>query len=227
MDPFARFVLAVADPAALLPLDEASLCIAAVLDPGVDVEHGLHQLDVLAARCPAPTLDALMRHLFGSKGEGFRGNVDDYYDPRNSFLHEVLRRRVGIPITLSLVAMEVGRRLGVPMDGVGMPGHFLLRDKVDPSVFCDPFNGGRFLDAAGCEQLFRSVAGPERPWYPGFLDPVPRPAIVARMLANLQGVYERRGDLVAHGAVARLRLAMPDVSQAERATLETSLARWN
>ena len=227
MDPFARFTLAVADPAGLLPLDEATLCIAAVLDPGVDVEANLQVLDELAARCPSPTLDALMRHLFGAKGEGFRGNPEDYYDPRNSFLHEVLRRRVGIPISLCVLAMEVGRRLGVPMDGVGMPGHFLLRDKVDTSVFCDPYNRGRFLDAAGCESLFRSTVGSERPWYPGFLDPVPRPAIVARVLANLHGIYERRRDLLARGAVARLRLAMPDLPQAERSALETSLARWN
>jgi regulator of sirC expression with transglutaminase-like and TPR domain len=227
MDPFARFTLAVADPAGLLPLDEATLCVAAVLDPPVDVEANLEVLDALAGSCPAPTLDSLVRHLFGAAGEGFRGNRDDYYDPRNSLVHEVLRRRVGIPITLCIVAMEVGRRLGVPMDGVGMPGHFLLRDKVDPTVFCDPFHGGRFLDAAGCERLFRSTVGTERPWFPGFLDPVPRPAIVARVLANLQQVYERRQDLPALGRVARLRLAMPDLPVAERAALEASLARWN
>ena len=227
MDPFARFSLAVADPASMLPLDEATLCVAAVLEPGVDVEAGLQELDELAGRCPSPTLDALMRHLFGRGGEGFRGNDVDYYDPRNSYLHDVLRRRMGIPITLSIVAMEVGRRIGVPMDGVGMPGHFLLRDKVDPTVFCDPFHGGRFLDASACERLFRSTVGPERPWFPGFLDPVPRPAIVARVLANLQGIFDRTKDLVRQGSVARLRLAMPDLPQAERAALQTSLARWN
>jgi regulator of sirC expression with transglutaminase-like and TPR domain len=168
-----------------------------------------------------------MRHLFGPAGVGFRGNDADYYDPRNSYLDQVLQRRVGIPITLSVVAMEVGRRLGVPMDGVGMPGHFLVRDKVDTRVFCDPFHGGRFLDTAGCERLFRATAGPDRPWFPGFLDPVPRPAIVARVLANLQGIFERGNDLARLGRVARLRLAMPDLPAAERAALRTSLARWN
>lgn len=208
MDPSARFTEVVGTSAEALPLDEAALLIAAHAEPDIDVAAYLARLDELAAACPAPTLDALVRHLFG-RGR-FSGNEADYYDPRNSFLNHVLDRGLGIPITLAVLTMEVGRRLGVPLWGVGMPGHFLLRDKVDPSVFVDPFHGGRLLDAAGCERLYRRLAGPDAAWDPSFLDPMPRPLIVARLLNNLRGVYERRRDLSALQWVMRLRCTLPD-----------------
>ena len=115
--------------------------------------------------------------------------------------------------------MEVGRRIGVPLSGVGMPGHFLMRDKVDPSVFIDPFHAGRELDADGCRALHRAMAGPAAPWDPGYLEPIDRPAIVARILANL------RVDLPAQprdrlAAVGGARCAAP--CPAPRPTTATS-----
>ena len=90
---------------------------------------------------------------------GFRGDRRHYYDPENSLLDRVLDRRVGIPLTLSVVMMEVARRIGVPLGGVAMPGHFLVRDRVLPDVFVDPFDGGRTLDLAGVQRLFHAVTG--------------------------------------------------------------------
>jgi regulator of sirC expression with transglutaminase-like and TPR domain len=206
-------------------LDEAALCIAAHADPEVDVDAYLQRIDDLAASVSNPTLDGLVRQLFG--GGHLTGNREDYYDPRNSLLNHVLDRRLGIPITLAVVAMEVGRRIGVPMSGVGMPGHFLLRDKVDQAVFVDPFDHGRFLDAQGCERLFRRLAGREADWDPAWLDPVDRPTIVTRMLANLNACYLRRQDLTSVGWVMRLRCSMPDATKVDRREWSRLMAPLN
>ena len=167
--PYERFVATVARPAVSVPLDEATLCIAAHAEPSVDVDGYLRRLDAVAEGVRAPTLDGLVSHLFSTLR--FTGNRRHYYDPRNSFLNHVLDRRIGIPITLSVVVMEVGRRIGVPVAGVGMPGHFLVRDKVDPDVFVDPFDRGQLLDAVGCRQLFEAHGRGRAP--PGTR--VPRP----------------------------------------------------
>ena len=154
----------------------------------------------------------------------YLGNTDDYYDPRNSLLHEVLDRRVGIPITLAVLGMEVGRRIGVPLSGVGMPGHFLVRDKVDPSVFIDPFHAGRELDAAGCQALHRAMAGPDAPWDPGYLDPIDRPAIVDPHAGQPAGDLpaQQRDRLAALGGQAALRHAR----RPDRGPPRSSSASW-
>lgn len=225
MDAYGRFVELLSGPDAALPLDEVALCIAAHAVPDLDIGAHLARLDDLAERCPAPTLDALVTHLF--RIEGFAGNSDDYYDPRNSLLHEVLERRLGIPITLSVVALEVGRRIGVPLSGIGLPGHFLLRDKVDPTVFVDPFHGGRLLDETGCRRLHRTMVGGGAAWDPEFLDPVSRRSIVLRMLGNLKAIYLRRADVAALAWVLKLRGAVPGVSDGERAAYARLMARYN
>jgi regulator of sirC expression with transglutaminase-like and TPR domain len=212
-------------PPDAVPLDEAGLCIAAHADPSVDVDAYLARFDELAAEVRVPTLDGLVRHLYSSGR--FIGNNDDYYDPRNSFLNEVLDRRLGIPITLAVVGMEVGRRIGVPVWGVGLPGHFLVRDKVDPSVFIDPFHRGRQLDAAGCRVLHRATVGTAAPWDESYLDPIDRPAIVARMLANLRVIYERRDDIDSLRWVMRLRCALPDATDADRRDYARLMAPLN
>jgi regulator of sirC expression with transglutaminase-like and TPR domain len=222
---FERFVAAVQRPPDAVPLDEAGLCIAAHADPLVDIDGYLRRIDELAGEVRAPTLDGLVRHLYAS-GQ-FTGNRDDYYDPRNSFLNEVIDRRVGIPITLAVLGMEVGRRIGVPVWGVGLPGHFVVRDKVDPSVFIDPFHSGRQLDAYGCQALYRSTVGPAAPWDDAYLDPVERPAIVARMLANLRVIYERRTDVEALRWVMRLRCALPDATEADQRDYARLMAPLN
>ena len=223
MDAVARFAGLMRSDAGFA-LDEAAFCIAACARREVDVDRQLRRLDELAEGVRVPTLDGLVHHLFAV--EGFSGDADRYYDPRNSFLDSVLDRRRGIPISLSVLVMEVGRRVGVPLDGVGMPGHFLLRDKVDPSVFVDPFHRGRLLDARGCRELLASLSR-EAPWSETYLAPVSRPVIVARMLANLRAIYAQRGDAAALAWVSQLRSHLPGVAADERAQLPRLVAPLN
>src|SRR5439155_20561951 len=193
MDPTARFTELVRRADDDIPLDEAALLIAAHGRPGVDVAAGLAALDEVAAGCGAHTFAGWRARLFDELG--FTGNDRDYYEPANSFLDVVLERRTGIPITLAVVGIEVGRRIGVPLAGVGMPGHFLVRHDGDGDpVFVDAFSGGRLLDEAGCEALFRSHQPAGAAFDPAYLDPVRPRAIVERMLANLRAVYAARRD---------------------------------
>jgi regulator of sirC expression with transglutaminase-like and TPR domain len=217
-----RFAELVATTGDDLPLDLASLLIAQHARPELDVDLELARLDELAATCTTATLDGLVAHLF--QDLGFVGNSANYYDPRNSYLDQVVSRRLGIPITLSVLAIVVGRRLGVPLVGVGMPGHFLLRDQVDHSVFVDPFVGGRQLDRAGCVEIFRSLHGPDAPFDDGFLDPVHPQVVVARMLANLRSVFISRGDRRSMLWVLRLRTLLPGASPEDRADFAGCLA---
>ena len=207
-----RFAEIVARSDPEIPLDEAALLIAAHGDPAVDVDAELRRLDDVAAACPERTFGALRRYLFDDVG--LTGNVEEYGDPRNSYLHEVLNRKLGIPISLSTVMIEVGRRLGVPLAGVGMPGHFLVRHLADPPTFVDAFGGGVLLDEAGCEAIFRRLGG-SGPWVPSYLDPVGPRAIVTRMLVNLQSLFLPR-DLTSAAWVLRLRLTVPGLPAAER-----------
>ncbi len=211
MDPRERFAELLAGPEAAIPLDEAALAIAATGQPGLDIAAYLGKLDALAAGCRTPTLDALIAHLF--RRDGFTGDVTHYYDPRNSFLNHVLDRRRGIPITLSIVTMEVGRRLGVPTAGVGLPGHFLLRDKVDPDVFVDPYHHGRLLDAEDCERLWRQQSGVRGEFSPDWLEPIGKRSIVARVLGNLKSIYTARRDLAALRWVMALRCSIPGIDE--------------
>jgi regulator of sirC expression with transglutaminase-like and TPR domain len=209
-------------PPAQLRFDEAAFLVAAHAYPGLDVGAQRARLDELASRCPAPTLDALVVHLFVD--ERFAGNRADYYDPRNSYLNDVLDRRLGIPITLSLLALEVGRRLGVPLSPVGLPGHFVLRDKVDTEVFVDPFAGGRLIDRDGCERRFREVQGADAPFDDAWLAPMAPTAVLARLLANLRAVFTARGDRAGLAWVLALRVEVPGVDPAERRELAAALA---
>ncbi len=207
MEPTLRFAALVEARGEMVPLDEAAALIAECARPDLRPAAVLAQLDALAETCPGYTLDALVPHLFGRGG--FGPDHADYYDPRNSLIDQVLERRVGIPITLAVVALEVGRRVGVPMAGVGMPGHFLLQDKVDRTVFIDAFHGGRLLDASGCRQLFHQVTGPGSQWSAEFLAPVGNLSIVTRMLNNLRSIYSRRQALSDLRWVMALRAALP------------------
>ena len=222
MEPRERFVDALSRPDAEVPLDVAALCIAAHAHPGIAVDEYLDHLDALAARCDSPTFDALGRHLFDR--EGFAGNLDRYDDPENSFLDSVLERRRGIPISLSVLMIAIGRRIGVDARGVGMPGHFLVLDAERGDVWCDPFHGGALLDADGCRRQFDLVYGGALAFQRAFLAPTPARAIVARMLANLE-----RGSLAADPVqrawMCDLHLAIPGVSFPERLELADQLGR--
>ncbi len=218
MDLTIRFTELVQGPEEQLPLDEAALLIAAHAFPGLDVAQELRRLDELAAGITEPTLQAWRRHLFVDLG--FSGDVGRYFDPANSFLNEVVRRRTGLPITLSVLGMEVGRRVGLRLEGVGMPGHFLLRYVAGAGtggeVYVDPFDGGRVLDRAGCVERFRAVNGPDTPFLPAYLDPVGPLAILSRMLNNLKSVYANRGKVAPLEWVLRLQVALPGATPAER-----------
>lgn len=217
-----RFAELLTQPETQVRLDEAALLIAAHAHPGLDVDDQLSRLDDLAEQCAAPTLDGVRRLLF--RDLGFRGNLDDYHDPRNSFLDDVLERRVGIPISLCVITIEVGRRVGAPMAGVGMPGHFLLRDRVDPEVFLDPYAGGTVLDRTACERIFHAINGHDAPFDPMYLEPVGARVVVARMLANLKAVYTRAADRRSLSWVLGLRCLIPDMAQSEYAEWANALA---
>jgi regulator of sirC expression with transglutaminase-like and TPR domain len=186
-----------------VPLDRAALLISACAQPGLDVDTQLGRLDDVAAQVREASVEGVTSLLFGRLG--LRGNTDDYGDPRNSFLDQVLDRRLGIPISLAVLAMEVGRRVGVTLVGVGMPGHFLIG--AGPAAYIDAFRGGQRLDIDGCRRLYGTLFGASAPWSPGLLVPTPSRAIVARMLANLTSSYRRRDDTRARAWVARLRAA--------------------
>src|SRR5262245_29149806 len=228
MDVTERFAQAVAAPSESIRLDVAALCIAAGAHPGLDIDRACSRLDDLAGSCPSPTFDALRRQLFGV--EGFRGNTDNYTDPENSFLDSVLARRLGIPITLAVVMIEVGRRLGVDVRGVGMPGHFLVKDGSSDATWCDPFHGGVLMDVGDCQRLFALVHGGARGFHPAYLAPTAPRAIVARMLMNLEhGPLATRPEQLEW--MCTLHLAIPDLADGERdrieALMQSARARWN
>lgn len=217
MDPAERFADLVQGPESGLPLDEAALLIAA-LDHPVDVAAQLDALDSLAADVGADDAVSLAHALFVARG--FVGNTDDYGDPRNSYLDEVLRRRLGIPITLSVLMIEVGRRRGIALAGVGMPGHFLVGSD---DGYVDPFHGGVVLDAAGARRLFDRTH-PGAPFADHYLDPVGPRAVLSRMLANLVVTFLGRDPMRAIGAL-RLRLSIPGLPEPERRQGEETLVR--
>lgn len=141
-------------------------------------------------------MQAINRHLF--EEVGYAGNHDEYYDPRNSYLNEVFERRLGNPISLAMVQMEVARRLGVPLDGVSFPGHFLVRLPVDDGVLVmDPFNRGRPLDVDELRERAKPHLGGDAPDDEALhqiLNPASHRAMLMRMLRNLHGVYAERDD---------------------------------
>ena len=197
-----------------LDLAECALTAAAAMRPEADVTRGLDRLTELAAgasfrvaraESPLGQINALNAHLFDELG--FAGNVDDYYDPRNSLMDEVIDRRLGIPITLSLVYVEVAKRVGAPMVGVGMPGHFLVRHVDEESLYVDPYHRGVIVNEAECVEQFRRI-NQGMHWDPAFLAPVSDRAFLARMLRNLGAIWTQRGELRLAERVLTLLVAL-------------------
>ena len=195
-------------------LHEGALCIAACANPDMDVDGELDRLDALADRCDGTSRDLLLHSLFGELG--FHGNRVDYYDPRNSLLNEVMRRRTGIPISLAVLTIAVGGHAGYDFEGIGMPGHFLIRDRSEPDIFIDVFAGGVLLDPQGCEALFNQISGGQQGFHPAYLAPVSHASIMERMLGNLRAIYGQRQDYANLEWVLKLR-AMCSVAPAEEA----------
>jgi regulator of sirC expression with transglutaminase-like and TPR domain len=223
MDRSARWREIVARPETEMPLDEAALLIAAMGDATVDVSVQLARLDQMAARVGPADTGEVCRFVFETLG--VQGDQATYDDPRNSYLDQVLDRRLGIPISISVLVMEIGRRCGVALEGIGMPGHFLLRDPSEPDLLIDAFSGGRRLDRAACADLLRAAAGVEAQLLDGYLAPVGPRAIVARMLANLDQSFRRRDDKDGLLWVTRLRAAIPGQPLTDLIALADTLAR--
>jgi regulator of sirC expression with transglutaminase-like and TPR domain len=206
-------------------LDQASLVMSAALQPELDEMDSLVALDVFAGDCPTPTADGVARYLFGTLG--FSGNRTAYYDWRNSCLDRVIATRVGIPISLSILMIEVARRVGVPLVGIGMPAHFLVRAADDDETFYDPFHGPERLSRADARQLFEQVTNGQTPWRDSYLDPTPNRDIVIRMLNNLKGSFARQSDALRFGIVMQLRAAVPELADAEVAEVTAATAIFN
>jgi regulator of sirC expression with transglutaminase-like and TPR domain len=181
-----------------IDLVAAALAIAKNEYPELDHAVYARRIDELAERVreraggsgdTSEIIVALNAVLFDE--EGFAGNTSDYYDPRNSFLNDVLERKLGIPITLSLVYMEVARRVGLPLFGVGMPGHFLLKhyEADGREVLIDAFHRGSVLTAKDCQQRLDQIYAGQLPLQPDFLVPVSRRQMLTRMLNNLRSIY--------------------------------------
>jgi regulator of sirC expression with transglutaminase-like and TPR domain len=235
MDSRTRLV-ALAETVDARSLAEGALWIAAEAHPDLDVPHWLSRLDALGYRAAerlAPGMDVdqaastVARFLF--EEEGFRGNGEDYYDPRNSLLDDVLDRRLGIPITLSVVYVAVAARAGLEAVGVGLPGHFVVRtERHGHHRLLDPFQGGALLDHAACEALVARVRPGGGPFDPRWLAPVTTRQILVRMLSNLKAVYLALGDWPrALAAVERITLLVPDALEElrDRGTLHARLGQ--
>ncbi len=223
--PRSRFAAVVAQQEEEIDLALAALLVAAEEYPQLLPEPYLRRLDLLAERvrdrldeetAPLVILQELSRVLF--EEEGFRGNAEAYYDPRNSFLNDVLDRRVGVPLTLSLLYLEVGWRLGLPLHGVNFPGHFLVRyDGEALKLLIDPFQRGeiRFEDEA--QELLDRVYGGTVSLQPSYLRPAGRKDILVRLLSNLKGIYlNTRDDRRALAATERILLVRPDAAEEVR-----------
>lgn len=219
--PRSRFERAVEVPDAEVDLAAAALLIAAEEYPQLPVGAYLHRLDILAEKArdrlagetaPTVVLQALLRVLF--EEEGLRGNAEAYYDPRNSFLNDVLDRRLGIPLTLSIVLLEVGWRLDLPLRGVNFPGHFLVAYEGETARFLvDPFDAGRIRFPDEGQELLDRVYGGSVRLQPSFFERAGRRDILARLLSNLKAIYlNARDDRRALQAVERLLLVMPDAA---------------
>ena len=203
-----------------LPLLPAALLIARDEYPDLDAglydrlaqthaEHLRHEVDAIDS-WPLK-MASVNRHLFDELGYG--GDDEEYYDPRNSYLNQVFDRRLGNPISLAMVQMEVARRLGIPLDGVSFPGHFLVRLHVDDGLLVmDPYNGGRPLGVDELRERARPHLGGDAPddqVLMRILDPAPARAILIRMLRNLYGAHAAREewDRAARSADRVLRLS--------------------
>jgi regulator of sirC expression with transglutaminase-like and TPR domain len=209
-----------------LDLARASLLIAKEQYPGLAVEPYLARLDQLAEEvkdrladetAPLVVLDELTRTLY--QRQGFKGNADAYYDPRNSFLNDVLDRRLGIPITLGIVLLEVGWRLRLPLSGVNFPHHFLIRFRGDAlDLLIDPYDGGRARYEDQAQELLDRVYDGKVRLRESFLRRATKRDVLIRLLANLKGIYvSAKDDARALGVVERILILRPDAEEEHRA----------
>jgi regulator of sirC expression with transglutaminase-like and TPR domain len=232
-----RFLHTIRQPDEQIDLERAALYIAQEEYPDLDVDACVETLDQMAAavRSDLPTapyplkiLQSINRYLYDDLG--FEGNTQHYYEPQNSFLNQVLQRRTGIPITLSLVYLAIARRVDFPMVGIGMPGHFLIRPAVDEmDIFVDAFNQGEILFVQDCETRLQETLGRPIPLQPEFLAPIGSRHFLARLLTNLKSIYIRQQNtLKALAIIERILYLFPEapIELRDRGILYFHLKRW-
>jgi regulator of sirC expression with transglutaminase-like and TPR domain len=212
------FIRSVERPEPAVDLARTALIIAAESDPNCDVDGVIHTLDSWAEtlrRRLSPEWNNLQKlarlRSFLFEELGFKGEHRDYYNPNNSLLHEVVRTRRGIPLTLSIVFMELGWRLGIPFEGVGFPGHFLVRLTGEPGdLLLDPFQNGCSIHEEDCREMLEKVSGGAMEFTSEFTASVGKRDMIRRLLHNLKGAYLRAGDDEgALKAVERLLVMLP------------------
>ncbi len=217
--PRQRFQQEIQQPPSDINLVRAALYIAQEEYPSLDPDVYLNTLNDFAERVnnhlpsdryPLRLVRTINQVLFQELG--FRGNESSYYDPRNSYLNEVIERRTGIPITLSLIYLYVAEQLDFPMVGIGMPGHFLVQPKFDEvGIYVDPFHRGEILFPEDCQARLVEIYGVQVTMQPHYLTPVSSPQILFRILTNLKHIYLNRGDLIKGlAAVERILMLNPD-----------------
>lgn len=223
-DPYRDFRQAVDRGEDKIDLGRAALTIALTDYPDLDIASYLARIDRLAVAVVnrrddgdiQRSLEALNHILFDV--HGFRGNRDDYYDPKNSFLNEVIERRQGIPITLSILYMEVAQRIGIALDGVGFPGHFLVKHagRGGDVMIIDPFHRGAIKSRDDLRRMLDGLYGTV-PLRDEFLQAVGKRDILKRMLGNLKGIYLKSNNLVKLlGVLDQLIILDPGAAEAYR-----------
>ncbi len=201
-----------------LPLLEAVLEVAAEEHDTMDVLTQIARIEIIGAGAkervagltnPFARLDALRVFLFDELG--FKGNFENYDDPRNSYLDDVLQRKLGIPLTLSILFIEVARRAGVPAEGVGLPGHFVVRiEEFGRRLLIDPFHGGHIITIEDCKDLVVRTTGRASLFRKDSLDTATPRAMLTRLLLNLKRLHLAQGDyLRALAVVERLLVVAP------------------
>ena len=215
----AHFIRMVQQPEPAIDLARTALLVAAESDPNVDVDGELHTLESWAAELRArlepgwnnlQKLARLRAYVFEELG--FRGDRLDYFNPSNSLLHEVLHRRRGIPLTLAIVMMELGWRIGIPFEGVGFPGHFLVRLAGEPrDLLLDPYRRGMSVHEEDCRRILLETTGGKLEFEHSQLASVGKREMIGRLLHNLKGAYLRKDeDEAALAAVERLLVLDPE-----------------
>jgi regulator of sirC expression with transglutaminase-like and TPR domain len=240
--PLLRFAAFAARPDAQLDLAQGALMMADIAYADLNAAHYQRRLDALTTvvrealgatanglrrssralreRTVATRVLETMRERLADH-EGLSGNTEDYYDPRNTYLHETLDRGVGLPITLSVIYLEVARRLGIPLRGVGLPSHFMVKwplpREEGGDLYLDAFHGGKILDASECRTFITELMGATGalPYFdPRWSAPLGARAILTRMLKNLKVIYLHRGESrLALEVVERLVLLRPDMPE--------------
>lgn len=214
-----QFYNQIHQPEEQIDLARAALYIAKEEYPNLDEQEYINALDTMAAevkerltsdRYPLRILRTINNYLY--KDLGFVGNSEDYYNPCNSFLNDVIDQRMGIPITLSLIYLEIAKRIDFPMVGIGMPGHFLIRPEFeDVGIFIDAFNRGEILFPEDCQERLIQIYRRPVPLLPQFVEPISARRFLARMLTNLKMIYlNQQEGWKALATVERILLLFPE-----------------